>query len=230
MAGETILVVDDEPQILSVLSGYLGRDGYTIREASTVAEAVAIGRAHAPDLMILDISLPDGTGFDVFRLLSSQHPIPTIMLTARGEEIDRVVGLEMGADDYVTKPFSPREVAARVRAILRRRSAEEHDQTAAHVLRVRDLYLDREAHDVRMGGRSIALTPTEFRILAALAEHAGSVLTRAQLLDHLQDDGAIFERTLDRHITNLRKKVEPDGEHPFYVVTVYGVGYKMRRD
>ncbi|TAM87225.1 response regulator transcription factor [bacterium] len=229
MASETILLVDDEPGIVDFLKAYLVREGFAVKTALTVTEALAVAQSDEPDLMILDLTLPDGNGYDLYRAVSAHRRIPTIMLTARGEEIDRIAGLEMGADDYVTKPFSPREVTARARAILRRSSRSPAIDGAVETLRVRGLAIDRIAHEVRINGRVVGVTPTEFRILTALAEHAGQVLTRMQLLDHLQDDGSIFERTLDRHIGNLRRKIEPDPVHPTYVVTVFGVGYKMRK-
>ncbi|TAM60300.1 response regulator transcription factor [bacterium] len=229
MSGQRILLVDDEAQIGEVLSKYLEREGYATTVAVTAAEALSTAESQRPDLLILDLNLPDGSGLDVFRTLTAAEPLPTIMLTARSDEIDRVVGLELGADDYITKPFSPREVVARVRAVLRR-SLGEHEERAVKVLRVRDLTIDAQAHEVRIGERVVTLTPSEFRIVVALATNAGQVLTRSQLLDALHDDGSIYERTLDRHINNLRKKIEPDPENPTYVVTVFGVGYKMRKD
>ena len=230
MSGQRILLVDDEAQIGEVLSKYLEREGYATTVAGTAAEALATAESQRPDLLILDLNLPDGSGLDVFRTLTAQEPLPTIMLTARSEEIDRVVGLELGADDYITKPFSPREVVARVRAVLRRSSGEHGEERAVKMLRVRDLTIDAQAHEVRIGDRAVTLTPSEFRIIVALATNAGQVLTRSQLLDALHDDGSIYERTLDRHINNLRKKIEPDPENPSYVVTVFGVGYKMRKE
>ncbi|HVA38985.1 MAG TPA: response regulator transcription factor [Candidatus Dormibacteraeota bacterium] len=227
MVAQHILVVDDEPQIGEVLSAYLQREGFTTSVAMTAADALTAARDSRPDLLILDLTLPDGSGLDVFRSLTETQPLPTIILTARSDEVDRIVGLEIGADDYITKPFSPREVVARVRAVLRRALPESHGEHAPAGIRVRDLMIDEQAHEVRLEGCPVALTPSEFRILVALARHAGQVLTRAQLLDALHDDGSIYERTLDRHINNLRKKIEPDADNPSYVVTVFGVGYKM---
>jgi DNA-binding response OmpR family regulator len=225
-----VLIVDDEPQILEVLQAYLEREGLAVECSGSVSGALeAVDRAR-PDLMVLDITLPDGSGLDVLRKTSVPGDrIPTIMLTARSAEADRVVGLELGADDYVTKPFSPREVVARVRALLRRIaegaiSAKPHKTT-----RVGELEIDHEFHEVRIGGKPASLTATEFRILALLAENPGEVFTRSHMLDRLQDGGEIYERTLDRHINNLRKKIELDAGRPEYVITVYGVGYKMRR-
>lgn len=227
-----MLVVDDEPQILEVLQAYLEREGLMVQTASDVAGAMSTIERFGPELLILDITLPDGSGLDVLRVASKpEGRIPTIMLTARADEADRIVGLELGADDYVTKPFSPREVVARVRALFRR--LEERvttpAQRATKKTRVADLEIDHEFHEVHVSGRPTNLTATEFRILALLSENPGEVFTRAHLLDRLEDGGEIFERTLDRHINNLRKKIEPDPHNPEYVLTVYGVGYKMRR-
>jgi DNA-binding response OmpR family regulator len=228
-----ILVVDDEPQIIEVLQAYLEREGLVVQSAGTVAKALdTIERFH-PDMLILDISLPDGSGLDVLRsAVRPEGRIPAIMLTARAEEAERIVGLELGADDYITKPFSPREVVARVRALFRRieeRAAVPMGR-ARRRTQIVDLEIDHEFHEVHIGGKPANLTATEFRILALLAENPGEVFTRSHLLDRLEDSGEIFERTLDRHINNLRKKIEPDPHNPEYVLTVYGVGYKMRRN
>ena len=230
MERKRLLVVDDEPQIREVLEAYLQREGFDVKTAGTVAEARALIEKRAADLVVLDVTLPDGSGFDVLGELSKPgERIPTIMLTARSEETDRVVGLELGADDYVTKPFSPREVVARVRALFRR--IEESAKVSAQGGRthVGDLEIDHQFHEVRVAGKPANLTATEFRILSLLAANPGEVFTRAHLLDRLNDGGEIFERTLDRHINNLRKKIEADPAHPKFVVTVYGVGYKMHR-
>ncbi|MGC9993521.1 MAG: response regulator transcription factor [Candidatus Cybelea sp.] len=233
MERHSILVVDDEPQIVEVIVAYLEREGMLVESAGSIAEAVgALERLH-PDLLVLDVTLPDGSGLDVLRSASAHNPrIPTIMLTSRGDEADRVVGLELGADDYVTKPFSPRELVARVRALLRR-TGEGADgarnDKPAHKTRVGDLEIDYSFHEVNVEGVPAALTATEFQILALLAENPGEVFTRSHLLDRLGDDSEIYERTLDRHINNLRKKIEKDPRNPAYVLTVYGVGYKMRK-
>jgi len=227
-----ILVVDDEPQIVEVLHAYLEREGLIVDSAGTVAEALEKIGALRPDMLILDITLPDGSGLDVLRAVSGPNGrIPSIMLTARAEEADRIVGLELGADDYVTKPFSAREVVARVRALFRRveETVVSPLQRAAKKTLVGNLEIDHEFHEVHIAGSSANVTATEFRILALLAENPGEVFTRSHLLDRLNDGGDIFERTLDRHINNLRKKIEPDPHNPEYVLTVYGVGYKMRR-
>lgn len=226
MAG-TVLIVEDEPQIGEVLAGYLRADGFSATVSSTFAGAVAELDRSRPDLLLLDVTLPDGSGLDILRMVR-ERDIPAILVTARGDEVDRVVGLEIGADDYITKPFSPREVVARVRAVLRRsHGAAGHG--SGDLIRIGDLEIDVEAHEVRTGKQPAHLTPSEFRLLEVLARNAGVALTRSQLLDKLSDDGSIFERTLDRHINNLRRKIEPDVHEPTYVLTVYGVGYKMRK-
>jgi DNA-binding response OmpR family regulator len=226
-----VLIVDDEPQIGEVLSAYLQRESFETIVCTDVATALAQLEKRRPDIMILDITLPDGSGLDILKQTNKQQRIPTIMLTARSEEVDRVVGLELGADDYIVKPFSPREVVARVRAVLRRASQPQNGAAeTGQVLQVKDLQVDTGAHEVRLSGRPIAVTPAEFRILTVLAQNAGHVLTRSQLLDLVHDDGSIYERTLDRHINNLRHKVEPNPDDPAYILTVYGVGYKLRKD
>jgi DNA-binding response OmpR family regulator len=228
---KSVLVLEDEPQIATILESYLRRDGFEPKLCATVGEALAELGHSRPSIMILDVALPDGSGFDVLRAAASNRDrIPAIMLTARGEESDRIVGLELGADDYVTKPFSPRELMARIHALFRRIEEHSpargiHDQT----LRIGSMEIDLASHEVRVDGKPANLTATEFRILAVLASSPGEVFTRAVLLDRLQDTGKIYERTLDRHINNLRKKIERDSRNPSYVLTVYGVGYKIRR-
>jgi two-component system OmpR family response regulator len=224
------MVVDDEVQIGDVLRSYLVRDGFDVAMQTNVRDAIAQLESDAPDLMILDVTLPDGSGFDILKA-GRARSVPAIMLTARGDEVDRIVGLELGADDYISKPFSPREVMARVRAVLRR--TEDATPGAAAQpghLHVDDLDIDQAAHEVRVAGKPANLTPSEFRILATLAQSPGRVFTRAQLLDRIGDDGSIFERTLDRHVNNLRKKIERDPATPSRILTVYGIGYKLSRD
>jgi len=223
----TVLIVEDEPQIGDVLAGYLQADGFTATVSSTFADAMAALDRSRPDLLLLDVTLPDGSGLDILRAVR-ERDIPAIVVTARADEVDRIVGLEIGADDYITKPFSPREVVARVRAVLRRAQGSGGG-SSGDLIRIGDLEIDVEAHEVRVGKHQAHLTPSEFRLLEVLARNAGVALTRAQLLDKLSDDGSIFERTLDRHINNLRRKIEPDVQNPAYVLTVYGVGYKMRK-
>ncbi len=228
--AKRVLVVDDEPEITEILEGYLRKESFDPVVASTVGSAVAEIEHRAPDLIVLDIGLPDGSGLDVLRKANEGRRIPTIMLTTRNEEVDRIVGLELGADDYIAKPFSPREVIARIRALFRRIEDIEGSgapQPAGAIYRVRDLEINEAAHEVRVQGKAIAVRPAEFRILTILARHSGQVLSRMQILDLLHDDGSVFERTLDRHINHLRHKLEPDPAKPTYLVTVYGVGYKL---
>jgi DNA-binding response OmpR family regulator len=226
--ADSVLIVEDEAQISEVLAGYLQAEGFAAEVNATFSDAMAsLGRTR-PDLLLLDVTLPDGSGLDILRH-ARERAIPVILVTARREEIDRILGLEIGADDYVTKPFSPREVVARVRAVLRRARGAASGSENAQVVRIGDLEIDVDAHEVRIGNKSAQLTPSEFRLLEVLARNAGTALTRSQLLDKLSDDGSIYERTLDRHINNLRHKIEPDITNPTYVVTVYGVGYKMRK-
>lgn len=223
-----VLVVDDEPEIAEILQGYLQKESFEPVTAGTVTSALAEIERRPPDAILLDIGLPDGSGFDILRKVNENYRIPTVVLTTRSEEVDRIIGLELGADDYIAKPFSPREVVARLRALFRRIDAVRGDgHTQGAVYRIRDLEINEAAHEVRMQNKLVAVRPAEFRILALLARHAGQVLSRSQMLDLLHDDGSIFERTLDRHINHLRHKIEPDPAKPTYLVTVYGVGYKL---
>jgi len=226
-----VLVVDDEPAIVEIVKTYLEREGLSVETAAGVEETRRALERGAVDLLVLDITLPDGSGLDVLRAALPNPHVPTIVLTSRSGEADRIVGLELGADDYVSKPFSPRELVARVRALLRRTAevaAAANERQARHT-RIGELDVDYDFHEVTVAGRPARLTATEFKILAVLAENPGEVFTRSHLLDRLGDDGGIYERTLDRHINNLRKKIEADPRNPEYVVTVYGVGYKMRK-
>ncbi len=219
-----ILVVDDEPQIVDLLRSYLLRDGFDVEAASDGEAALAAVRRHRPDLVVLDLMLPRLDGREVCRRIRESERTPIIMLTARDEETDKLLGLELGADDYITKPFSPREVVARVRAVLRRGTWE-----AASVIRAGDLLIDLRAHEAQLAGRRLDLTPTEFRLLETLASHPNQVFTRMQLIDRVQGHAFEgYERTVDAHIKNLRAKVEPDPRAPRYIVTVYGVGYKFQ--
>jgi len=221
----TILIVDDEPKIVQLARDYLTHAGFTVLTAVDGNAALAIARTAKPDLIVLDLALPDLDGLDVTRTLRKESTVPIIMLTARNEESDKLVGLELGADDYVTKPFSPKELVARVRAVLRR---WESARVAGDTLRVRDLTLDLPRMQATMGTRLVELTPTEFQLLATLAKYPGRVFTRAQLLDALH--GVAFEsyeRAIDAHVKNIRRKIEPDPRRPQYLLSVYGVGYKL---
>jgi two-component system alkaline phosphatase synthesis response regulator PhoP len=230
MAYQTILVVDDEPHIIEVVRDYLKQAGYRVLTARDGRTALTIARHEHPDLVVLDLMLPGGIdGLDVCRSLR-QDPaladVPIIMLTARIEETDRLIGLELGADDYVTKPFSPREVVARVRAVLRR--ARRSEVQPSSVIRVGELAIDLAHRSVTAGDDPVFLTPTEFDLLAVMARSPGRPFTRAQLMDLVYDVAyAGYDRAIDSHIKNLRRKIEPDPREPQYVLTVYGVGYKF---
>ncbi|HAJ35904.1 MAG TPA: DNA-binding response regulator [Chloroflexi bacterium] len=223
--NELILVVDDEQRIVRQARDYLEHSGFRVLEASDGKLALAMARQAKPDLIVLDLNLPGMDGLDVCRTLRRESDTPIIMLTARVEETDRLIGLELGADDYITKPFSPRELVARVRVILRR---VNRAVAQAGVLRAADLEIDLQGHRVLRGGVAVPLSRTEFNLLAVLAQHPGQTFSRAQLVDRLHNvtfQG--FERSIDAHIKNLRRKLEPDPATPRYVLTVFGVGYKF---
>jgi DNA-binding response OmpR family regulator len=224
---KTILVVDDEAKITQLLRDYLEGAGFAVIVARDGRAALASARANRPDLIILDLGLPQLDGLDFTREFRKTSNTPIIMLTARSEESDKLVGLELGADDYVTKPFSPKEVVARVRAVFRR--AEEYSKSDQELIRLLDLQLDVPRMRVTAESREIEeLTPTEFEILATLARQPGRVFTRAQLLNAVR--GVAFEsyeRAIDAHIKNIRRKIEKTPADPRYVLTVYGVGYKF---
>jgi len=223
--NETILVVDDEPKIVKQARDYLERSGYRVIGAPDGKTALASARTERPHLIVLDLNLPEMDGLDVCRALRRESDVPIIMLTARVDEADRLIGLELGADDYITKPFSPRELVARVRAVLRRVQGGLHQPG---LIRAGDLLIDLQGHTVTRGEESIHLTRTEFNLLAMLAQHPGQTFTREQLLGRLHGvayDG--FDRSVDAHIKNLRRKLETDPGDPRYVLTVYGVGYKF---
>jgi len=226
--GSTILIVEDEVELARVLRDYLEKAGFRVLMAANGAAAVTAFRHTPADLVILDLNLPGMDGLDVARELRRTSSVPIIMATARVEESDRLVGLELGADDYVIKPYSPREVVARVRAVLRRAQAQPE---TPEVVRARDVEVDRARHRVTVAGRPADLTPMEFELLAALIAQPGRVFSRAQLLEATQ--GTAFEgyeRTIDAHIKNLRAKLEPDPRKPRYVLTVFGVGYRFAEE
>jgi two-component system alkaline phosphatase synthesis response regulator PhoP len=223
--SKRILIVDDEPKIVRVLRGYLEAAGFQVITAYDGMEALAAFRSETPDLIVLDLMLPEVDGLDVARAIRRESDVPIIMLTARVDEADRLIGLELGADDYVTKPFSPREVVARVRAVLRRTGGSE---PTSRVLVAGDVALDLDKRQASVSGRPVELTPTEFDLLATLVENPGRVFSRMQLLDRIQGyayEG--YERTIDAHVKNLRQKIENDPKHPDYILTVYGLGYKF---
>ena len=222
---QTILVVDDEPQIVKVLRGYLEQAGFRVVTAGDGQAALAQYRHEKPDLVLLDLGLPGMDGIDVARRLRAASNVPIIMVTARVEETDRLVGLELGADDYVVKPFSPREVVARVRAVFRRAEAP---QSFPQIIRAAEVTIDLTRHTVAHGDEAVELTPTEFELLVTLAREPGHVFTRMQLLDAAQGEAFEgYERTVDAHIKNLRAKLERDPRQPEYILTVFGVGYKF---
>jgi len=222
---KTILVVDDEPKIVDICRDYLSAAGFLVLTAADGTRGLAMARSDKPDLVVLDLMMPGMNGLDVCSQLRRDGKIPIIMLTARVEESDKLIGLELGADDYITKPFSPRELVARVRTVLRR--AEDSD-APAEIIRASDLVLDRNRFLVTTPNGDVALTPTEFEILAVLASQPGRIFSRGQLL--MAARGVAFEsyeRAIDSHIRNLRKKIEPNDGEPKYVMTVHGVGYKF---
>jgi len=221
----TILVVEDEPKIAQFARDYLEHAGFRVVTAGDGRFALKAVARERPELIVLDLRLPDMDGLDVARALRKDSTVPIIMLTARGEESDKLIGLELGADDYMTKPFSPKELVARVRAVLRRWALA---RTGGETVRVGDLVVDRSRLRASVGDRPVDLTPTEFQLVAALAGSPGRVFTRAQLLDALH--GVAFEsyeRAIDAHIKNIRRKLEPDPRRPRYLLTVYGVGYRL---
>ena len=223
---KTVLVVDDEPQIVQLVRDYLEHGGFAVLSAGDGPTALRIARTQHPDLVILDLGLPGLDGLDVTRSLRRDGAVPIIMLTARDDESDKLVGLELGADDYMTKPFSPKELVARVRAVLRR---VEGLEAAADVIRVGgDVEVDVPQMRVTVAGRSVELTLTEFQLLATMARQPGRVFTRAQLLDAVHGVAVeSYERAIDAHIKNIRRKLEPDPRSPRYLLTAYGVGYKF---
>jgi len=224
-AVKKILVVDDEPQILKVLKAYLEKAGFVVVGAADGPAALAVFRREKPDFLILDLNLPGMDGLDVCRTIRRESNLPILMLTARVEEADRLIGLELGADDYVIKPFSPREVVARVRTIFRRAGAEPPQP---ELLQVGRLSIALDQHTVSLGGRAVELTPTEFDILVALARQPRRVFTRLQIMEQAQGDAFEgYERTIDAHIKNIRLKLEPNPKKPVYIQTVFGVGYKL---
>jgi DNA-binding response OmpR family regulator len=222
-----ILVVDDEPKIVRLVRDYLEHAGFGVIVARDGREALMRARAERPDLVILDLGLPGLDGLDVTRSLRHDSSVPLIMLTARDGETDRVLGLELGADDYLTKPFSPRELVARVRAVLRRNRAGPPDA----ILRVGELELDVPRLKASLASRAVTLTATEFQLLVTMARQPGRVFTRAQLLDAIHGEALeAYERAIDAHVKNIRRKLEPDPRRPRYLQTVYGVGYRMADD
>ena len=222
---QTVLVVDDEPKIVQLARDYLEHAGFAVLTAGDGASALHAVRTRQPDLVVLDLGLPHVDGLEVMRTIRTAGSTPIVVLTARDTELDTLLGLELGADDYMTKPFSPRELVARVRAVLRRgaRAAEPRDRIEAG-----DLVLDVPRLRATVAGRPVDLTATEFAILAAMTREPGRVFTRAQLLDTVHGVAfEAYERAIDAHVKNIRRKLEPDPSRPRYVQTVYGVGYRV---
>jgi two-component system alkaline phosphatase synthesis response regulator PhoP len=223
--AKKILVIDDKKELRTLLKQYLTQEGFEIEAATDGQEGLFLARQEKPDLIILDLMMPEMSGYEFMRIYSKEADTPILILTAKTEENDKVLGLELGADDYVTKPFSMRELTARVRAVLRRMEKSKHEED---VLRVADISLDRTGRVVSVGGAIIDLTPSEFDLLATLMAAPGRAFTRLELLERLQ--GSAFEgyeRTIDVHIRNLRAKIEADDSHPKYIETLYGVGYRF---
>ncbi len=224
----SILIVDDEPHIVQLARDYLEQAGFTVLTASDGPAALESARSRKPDLIVLDLGLPGLDGIEVTRALRRDSAIPIVMLTARDDELDRVLGLELGADDYMTKPFSPRELVARVKAVLRRTERVEAD---SDLVVAGDLRLDVARMRVDVGGVPVDLTATEFQLLATMARRPGRIFTRSQLLDAVH--GVAFEsyeRAIDAHVKNLRRKIEPNPHAPTHLLTVYGVGYRFADD
>ena len=228
MTANSVLIVDDDVKLLQLLKAYFDKEGFITYTAGDGLEALQAVRMKNPDIMILDLMLPGLDGWEVCRKIRQDNDLPILMLTAREEESDRLVGLEIGADDYVTKPFSPKEVVARVKAILRR---TRQAVIAPKAIQRGLLTIDLERHEVLKSGQHIDLTPTEFKLLELLVKNEGKVFSRLQMVEQTQGysyDG--YERTIDAHIKNLRRKLEDDPKEPYNIVTVYGIGYKFVGD
>ena len=224
MAGKKVLVVDDDLKTVELVRLYLDRDGYQVLTAYDGVEALRLARESFPDLIVLDLMLPDIDGLEVCRTLRHESDVPIIMLTARTTDQDKLTGLDLGADDYVTKPFSPKELAARVRAVLRRLPGERGPEE----IKSGELSMNFTKHEAWLAGRPLNLTSVEFKLLGILAREPGRVFSRASLIEEaLGYDFEGFDRTIDVHILNLRRKLEPDPSHPRYIKTLYGVGYKF---
>jgi two-component system alkaline phosphatase synthesis response regulator PhoP len=224
----TILVVDDEPKIVKLARDYLEKNGFQVRTAGDGTLALNIARQEPLDLVVLDLNLPGLDGLEVCRRLRTTSDVPIIMLTARIEETDRLIGLELGADDYITKPFSPRELVARVRAVLRR---VQGGLRQPDLIRLHDLEIDLKGHRVSRAGEPVALSRMEFSILTILAQNPGQAFTRGQLMNKLHGMAdAGYDRSIDAHIKKLRRKLEHNPSEPVYIVTVYGVGYRFQEE
>jgi two-component system alkaline phosphatase synthesis response regulator PhoP len=221
-----IMVVDDKPELRTLLKSYLTQEGFDVAVAPDGREALFVARREKPDLIILDLMMPEMSGYDFLRTYSREADTPVIILTARLEENDKVLGLELGADDYVTKPFSPRELTARVRAVLRRLEKQQTSEQA--ILREGDIFIDQSSRITTVNGQPIDLTPSEFDLLVTMISAPGRVFSRLELLDRLQGTAYEgYERTIDVHIRNLRTKIESDPSSPRYIETIYGAGYRF---
>ncbi len=228
--NKKIVVIDDEASVQEVVRGYLEKDGYLVYVAGNGREGLALAERAKPGLIVLDLMLPDVSGEEICREIRSRSDVPILMLTAKASENERVGGLALGADDYLTKPFSPRELVARVRAVLRRTQGTE--TPLVEVLSFDDgaLEIDTVQHEVRRDGEAVELTPNEYRLLVTLARYPGRVYSRFELINHVQGyDFEGYERTIDAHVKNLRKKIEPNPKNPRYVETVFGVGYRLAK-
>lgn len=228
--NKKIVVIDDEPSVQEVVRGYLEKDGYFVYVASNGHDGLALAERAKPGLIVLDLMLPDVSGEEICREIRSRSDVPILMLTAKASEDERVGGLALGADDYLTKPFSPRELVARVRAVLRRTQSTETPLVETLSFDGGALEIDTVQHEVRRDGEPVELTPNEYRLLVTLARYPGRVYSRFELINHVQGyDFEGYERTIDAHVKNLRKKIESDAKHPHYVETVFGVGYRLAK-
>lgn len=230
--GQKILVVDDNPEIGIMLREYLSAEGYEVLTAGNGQQALYAARQEKPDCIILDLMMPEMSGQEFIRIYTAESDTPILVLTAKVDEMDKVLGLELGADDYVTKPFSLREISARVKALLRRAQKQSESEYQKGVLRVSDISLDLDAHLVEVGGELINLTPSEFKLLGTLMAAPGRAFSRQDLLEGMGEINWVegLERTVDVHIHNLREKIEPDLSQPRYIETVYGMGYRFMRE
>jgi DNA-binding response OmpR family regulator len=228
--NKKIVVIDDEPSVQEVVRGYLEKDGYLVYVAGSGREGLALAERAKPGLIVLDLMLPDVSGEEICREIRQRSDVPILMLTAKASEDERVGGLALGADDYLTKPFSPRELVARVRAVLRRTQGAETPLVEVLTFDEGALEIDAVQHEVRRDGAVVDLTPNEYRLLVTLARYPGRVYSRFELINHVQGyDFEGYERTIDAHVKNLRKKIEPDPKRPRYVETVFGVGYRLAK-
>jgi DNA-binding response OmpR family regulator len=225
----TVLIIEDEKELSNVLKAYLERGGYDVLAATRGDQGLTLWEEKHPDMVLLDLNLPGMDGIDIARKIRQTDDTPLIMVTARVDELDRLLGLELGADDYIAKPFSPREVVARVKAVLRR--VEKQIPKPVSTIEAGDLTIDSQAFTVEQSGKALELTPTEFSVLATMAAHPGRVYSRLQLLEACQGvayEG--YERSIDAHIKNLRNKLGDDSKNPKYVETVFGVGYRFKKE